>query len=721
MLTRMQQTSNIDDMCAVAVGQLRALIEFDRVMIYRFLQDGSGSVIAESRGDGVASFLDHHYPASDIPQQARELYTKNWLRLIADVHSPSIPVLASAAEQHPLDMSFCGVRSVSPIHIEYLKNMNVAASLSISVVVGGSLWGLIACHHSSPRIVPPDLRMAAEFFGQAFSLQLQTLARADVADMLRDARDRIDRIVLGLALDVPLPDSLGPRLEDIASILPCDGAALWFDDRLVSIGACPPENEIPRIANALKSAGHTAGVFATHELSLLHPPAAEYSGTVSGLMALPLSRRPDNFLMLFRREFVRTIDWAGNPEKSVDLTSPSRLSPRKSFELWRQEVKNQSRIWEPHDRLTAEALRMSLLEIALKYSEVVAQERARAASLERLQKAEFNHRTKNALALVGALVAQSKEHSRNISGFVADLEGRIRSIAMAHDLASRPGTFELRRLLEMEIEAFSNCPGERIVLDGPKVMLGEAAGRVMALIVHELATNALKYGALSGLDGMVRVEWRVGSDGGCMIEWRESGGPAVKFPGATGFGTFLIEHQVPFELDGRASIRYEPTGVEASFWIPATGLAGGGRTEPASGTAAGKEALPHGLLTGCKVLLVEDNLIIALELERTLRRLGASDVYAFGTLARAQHFVGELAIDIAVLDVNLNNATSYDLADILIDRGIPFVFVTGYGLEFRAPERFSDVPVVGKPASIDDFAIAIQSAVATASQKVGRP
>jgi light-regulated signal transduction histidine kinase (bacteriophytochrome)/CheY-like chemotaxis protein len=712
MLARMQQATSVDDMCTIAVRQIEALIEFDRVMVYRFNQDGSGYVVAEACSDGTPSFLDHRYPASDIPQQARALYLKNWLRSICDVDSEPIGLLSLPTETSPLDMTYCGLRYVSPVHIEYLKNMDVAASLSISIVVDSTLWGLIACHNRTPRIVPADLRVAAEFFGQAFSLQLQTLARADVAEMLRDTRERIDRIVTELPPGIALPDSLGPRLSDIENFLPCDGAALWFDSRLVRSGSCPPDDEIPRIADALVAAGHTS-IFATQELSAFHRPALAYAAQASGLMAIPLSRSAGHYLMLFRREIVRTINWAGNPDKVVEQAGEAqRLSPRKSFELWREVVKNQSQIWEPHDRLTAEALRISLLDIVLKYNELVAHERAKADSLHRLHTAEFNHRAKNALALIAALVAQSKERHSDVQAFVADLEGRIRSLALAHDLANKPGMLELGRLFEMELEAFDDGEHQRVVIDGPPVDLAEAAAGVMTLVVHELATNASKHGALSVPGGSVVVRWRIEQNGSCAIDWRERGGPTVSQPSKTRFGSFLIEHQIPFELGGRADINYAPSGLEVSLWLPAASIGRRARPQTRGRAKPSAPLAAPGLLTGQSVMLVEDSLLVALEIERSLRRLGAADVFVFGTLAQALQFAEALPIQLAILDVNLKGTMSYPVADILVRRGAPFVFATGYGPDLSPPPRFSEVPVVGKSFTDAELVIAIQTAIA---------
>lgn len=696
MLTRVQQADNVDDICRIAVQQVRSLVDFDRVMVYRFLQDGSGSVIAECTVEGVPSFVGHHYPASDIPQQARQLYLKNWLRLIADVHSTPVPVLASSASTVPLDMTYCGLRSVSPTHIQYLKNMGVEASLSISIVVGGALWGLIACHNGAPRVVPADTRLAAEFFGQALSLQLQTLVRADVAEMLREARRKIDGIVSELPPGVPLWESLAPRLADVQAVLPCDGVALWIDGRLASAGSCPPNEEIPRIAAALTAGGH-ASVFATHELCKLHRPAVSYAACASGMMAVPLSRTPGHYLLLFRREFIRTIAWAGNPEKPIQRDSETlRLSPRNSFELWREEVKNQSRMWEPHDRLTGEALRMALLEIVLKYNEIVVQERAKADRQQKLQNAEFNHRVKNALALVGALVTQSRLQSENIRTFASDLEGRIRALALAHDLASRPGMLELGQLLEIELKPYRNDAG-RIDIEGPHVQLAEEASSVLVLIVHEMATNACKHGALSVADGKVRVRWRLDPQGGCALEWRESGGPSVVPPAKTGFGMLLISRQIPFELGGLVDVRFASSGLEIDLWLPPAIISLG--SAPKLRGEAARIETEVGVLAGCHVLLVEDNLVVAMDVERRLRRLGAAEVHVLGTPAQALRCAEASRIDVALLDVNLKGATSYAVAEVLSKRGIPFAFSTGYGPDVARPAQFKNVPLVAKPST----------------------
>ncbi len=706
MLIRMQQAETIDDACAVAVRQLRPLIDFDRALVYKFLADGSGSVIAEDRVDEVESFMGHHYPASDIPQQARQLYVKNWLRLIASVEDTPVPVLAVKGDGAPLDMTYSALRSVSPIHIEYLKNMGVVSSLSISIVVGGSLWGLIACHNYSRRVVPIDSRMAAEFFGQAFSLQLQTLARADVSEQLRNARVEIDRIVSEIPPGAPLWVGLGRRLSEVRAILACDGVALWCEGRLTTVGETPPDAEIPLMADAIAASG-ISGLFETNRISSIYPPAAAYAAKAAGVMAVPLSRSPGEYLMFFRREFVQTIPWAGNPQKVlVGDRGALPLSPRRSFAVWREEVRCQSRDWEPHDRLTGEALRMALLEIVLKYSELVAEERALSDRRQRLQAAEFNHRVKNALALVGALVSQSQGKGVDVSAFISDLQGRIRSLALAHDLAAKPDALELGELLRIELQPYAEA---NIQIAGPTVWLTEGTASILALVVHELVTNACKHGALSVGSGQVDAKWEFDASGGCSIEWRERGGPEVSEPAEQGFGMVLITRQVPFELGGRAAVRHERSGLEVDLWLPATSL----RREaaPAPPTDSSESELPPpSPLNKMSILVVEDSLVVALELDRRLRRLGAGHVSVSGTLDQASILARSLKLDFAILDIDLKGVKSFPIAEVLISRGIPFVFSTGYGATFGKPSDLQRVPQLAKPYSDTELLFALERA-----------
>lgn len=715
MLTRLQEAANVEEMFSIAVGQLRALIGFDRVMIYRFLQDGAGSVVAESRDDELPPFLHHHYPASDIPKQARALYLKNWVRLISDVRAQQVEIACSSGSSlNALDMSYCGLRSVSPIHIEYLRNMGVNASLSISIIVGGALWGLIACHHREPKLVPPDVRVAAEFFGQSFSLHLQSMERVDAAEMLSLARDRIDRFLAETPAPASLKACVVPRLAELAMLVPCDGVGLWMGGDWETWGTCPDRSAMLEIAAMLSQRAHGA-VFSTHSLSAIHPPARAFEEDVSGLLAIPLSRTPSDYLIMFRREYRRAIEWAGNPNKPVAIDDASeRLTPRKSFAIWREQVRGQSRTWEPHDRLTAEALRTALLEVVLRYNSLVDAERAESERRQQLFIAELNHRVKNAMTLIRALVLQSKGKDEDIGTYIAELEGRIRSLARAHDLARGSGALSLHRLLATELEPYASQNSERVRINGPNVAFEDQASATLALVFHEMTTNSVKYGALSQQSGRLDIDWIVDAIGDCVIRWTERGGPATVEPAHQGFGMTLIRKQVPFELGGSSTLNFAPSGLEAEFKIPATlvHLLPDDRSPRQYAQVPSIEPLP---LAGATVLVVEDSLVVALEIEKQLRQCGAAKVLLSGTLGEALVHASSAPIDIALLDINLKGTQSYAVADKLAARGIPFAFATGYGNEVKLPNRFGGHAVIAKPWT----AAAIAAAVAALLPKRG--
>jgi light-regulated signal transduction histidine kinase (bacteriophytochrome) len=402
--------------------------------------------------------------------------------------------------------------------------------MSISIVVGEKLWGLVACHNDTAKIVPADIRSAADLFGQIFSLQIECIEPAERANLERLARSRIDQLLAGFPATGPLIDNLTSRLDDLRSIIACDGVGLWIDGIWTGRGDTPPPQEIPTIARVVEaSAAGTA--FATHELPDRVPGAATYGSVASGLLAIPISRTAKDYLMFFRKEIVRTVMWGGDPTKPVTPgPNGDRLSPRQSFASWASEVHGQSLPWTQGDLLTAEALRISLLEVVLRFTEIAAHERAQAAERQRLLVAELNHRVKNVLALVSALVARGHTGSDSLSSFVKALEGRIKALAFAHDQAMAENGGGITQLFEVEINPYLRAGNVAVRLSGPGIKLNAHAFSVLALVIHEMVTNAAKYGALSVPNGHLDVEWRLDSAGDCVIDWQESGGPAVQAP-----------------------------------------------------------------------------------------------------------------------------------------------------------------------------------------------
>jgi light-regulated signal transduction histidine kinase (bacteriophytochrome) len=708
MVARLAQADGMTAFLRDGARQVRALTGFDRVMVYRFAEGGDGEVVAEALRPGIDSFFGLHYPASDIPAQARALYLRNIFRVIADVQARPVPVVPQLDPSGvTLDMSLCLTRAVSPIHIEYLGNMGVAASLSISIIVEGRLWGLFACHHYGPRLPSFAQRSAAELFGQIFSMMLESRERSETAAYEGKARQVADRLMAAVAQDHDLLSNARWLGDVIFDTIPADGVGVYIDGQMTFAGLTPDEPSFVAIVSMLNR-NAASQVFTTDSLGSLLPEAAAYADRAAGLLAIPLSRRPRDYVVLFRAEQLRSVRWAGSPEKQIEYgPNGPRLTPRKSFELWSQLVRGTALPFTPAELRVAEALRTALLEVILRLSDSAHEERQKAHEKQELLIAELNHRVRNILALMRGLISQTRDSAHSVEEFIGTLESRVHALARAHDqiTADRWAPARLYDLIEVESAAYLAERRDRVMLTGPNVLLTPSAFTVLALVIHELLTNAAKYGALSD-NGSVAIHWRVDWDGSLLIDWRESGGPAVVAPTRRGFGSTVIERSIPYDLDGRAEVSYRLPGLEAHFCIPSAHVASVLPDVTAMERAKPAPALTPTLLLGRHVLLVEDNMIIAMDGEDALRDLGAEVVTAAG-VGRAREAIAVHPVDLAVLDFNLGNETSLPIADLLAERGVPFLFATGYGDGLDLPERFGDVMLLKKPYSGATLAQAI--------------
>ena len=708
MMGRLDGAADLKAYLREGARQVRALTGFDRVMVYRFDRDGSGQVAAEAVRGGIGSFMELRYPASDIPKQARSLYVRTPFRIIADIDAAPVPIVPARDETGaPLDLSLSVLRSVSPIHIEYLRNMGVAASLSISIIVGGELWGLFACHHYAARCPSFDRRTVAELFGQMFALKLEARERRETQGYETAARAAGDRLLASIAGDATLihdPEWVG---ETLATIIPCDGVAIWMDGRASLSGLTPPAAALPLIARRLNAMA-AARIYATDELSAIMPGAEAYADRASGLIAIPVSRKPRDYVMLFRQERVRTVTWAGDPAKPASHgPNGPRLSPRQSFAAWSQEVRGRSEPWSDAEIHVAETLRASLIEVVLRMSEAAEDDRKRASERQELLIAELNHRVRNILALIRGLVRQSRSVGGTTADYVQLLEGRIESLARAHDQITQDnwGPARLQPLFETEAAAYLGGKRDRLKVEGRPVLLEPAAFSTMALVVHELVTNSAKYGALSD-NGTVHVSWRMNDDDDLAITWSERGGPPVQPPTRQGFGTTIIQRSIPYDLGGKASVDYRVTGLEARFCIPARHV----RLDAAKPDEADEPATPDARPAGAggaerplvagSVLLVEDSLIIAMDAEDILTRLGAERVTTAASVDQALAEIARERFDLAVLDVNLGQETSLPIADRLLALGVPYLFATGYGDQLNLPDEHAGATIVQKPYTL---------------------
>ena len=702
MLGRIAQITTPDRLIRDTARLIQGMLGYDRVMIYQFGPDGAGKVMSEAKRPDLESFLGQYFPASDIPQQARALYLKNTIRIISDANFERIPVnpvLDLSGE--PLDLSFAHLRSVSPIHCEYLRNMGVGASMSISVIIDGQLWGLIACHHYGPRTLSMAQRVAAEMFGEFFSLHLNALHNRRLLEAVTTARRALDEF-LHLAVGTEdINQLLREHIDDFGRLIQSDGLAMWIDGKLTRSGATPPHSAIPSLARFAETVAE-GRVWATNKLANVFPGAEEYAAETSGVLIVPLSQRPRDFLFYFRKEMVQTLDWAGNPDKVYE-TGPlgDRLTPRKSFAIWKQTVHQQSAAWSEQEREFGEATRAALVGVILQHSELLADERAKADVRQRMLNEELNHRVKNILAVIKSLVTSPDKTGETLENYVESLRGRIHALSLAHEQVIRgDGGGSLLDLLNAELTPYRTGTSN-IELSGPGVWMDARSFSIMALVLHELSTNAAKYGALSRPGAILTVTWSLDAVGACDIVWQEQDGPEVKPPSRRGFGTVLIDRSIPFDLGGESDVQYRREGVLARFRIPARFVTSRAAVVPAPIDATQAPGVSDTDLTGKHVLVVEDQMLIAMDLERLLSDAGMMIDGVATSHREATAALSKNRPDIAILDVNLGEETSEPIARQLLADGIPFIFATGYGEAGSIPTAFAGIGVVRKPYDQD--------------------
>ncbi len=696
LVLRLDRESSVDAIASTGAKLIRAMLGYDRVMVYRLLHNGAGRVIAEAKKASLASFMGQHFPASDIPYQARRLYLLNTIRAIADVRYAPSPILPSQrANEAAIDMSYAQLRSVSPIHCEYLRNMGVAASMSISIIVGGELWGLIACHHDSPKAVSMPLRVGAELFGHYFSLQIALAEGRAQAVAASTTRVELDEIIASLHPDEPAGDVLLNSLERLAAMLPCDGYGLWVDGQWNAIGTVPSRSEVADVI-ALVKHGADGRVWESHDLRSHLGSAKSYGRAVAGVLAIPISSVPRDYLLLFRSEEAHNIEWAGEPTKQPVRGLGERLTPRGSFAVWREEVRGRARPWSASERTIAGTIRDYLRDVVLRSKEFTSDEQARADQRRRVLNDELNHRVKNIIALVKSIAAQTGAHATSVEGYAASFEGRLRALAYAHDQSLGVHAGSLAALIEPEASLHRyGSTKARVLAEGPPIGLGDRAYGVLALVIHEMMTNAAKYGALSTPDGLLKLSWELSPSGDCVLDWLETNGPPVVIPAQEGFGGRLIRNTIAYDLSGTVVIEYRPSGLYARFTIPEAHL-----VVPNSVAVARPGIQISGdYFAGKTALILEDQALIAMDMEDTLRRLGARDVTCAPNIDDAERALSGGVPDCAILDYNLGDHTSAVIADELLSLSVDFVFATGYGDSVMIPARFENVPVLRKPIS----------------------
>ncbi|WPB56089.1 ATP-binding protein [Xylophilus sp. GOD-11R] len=382
LLPKLQAARTTPLLLDVAATELRALTGFGRCLIYRFDAEGHGEVLAESIAPGYDSYRGHHFPAADIPRQARELYLANRFRLIPDARYEPVPLLGvDGVDAGAVDLSQSFLRSVSPVHLEYMRNMGTLASMSVSIVVDGKLWGLASCHDHDARSLAPEVRAACSHLGQLLSMQIE----AQVANLEVQARLNLRQLTLEMVAHLSDGDaSLRGLVQEPALFLRmarATGAAVVLDEQAWTVGDTPGDDALLELAAWVVGSGQE--VYESDRLVTHYHPAEAWRDVAAGVLALSISRVHRHVIFWFRPEIVRTVTWAGDPRKEVLTDAVGRIHPRRSFVSWTQEIGGRCEPWTSAEVGTVAELRQALIGIVLRRAEELA---AVATELGRVNK-----------------------------------------------------------------------------------------------------------------------------------------------------------------------------------------------------------------------------------------------------------------------------------------------------------------------------------------------
>ncbi|MCC2632402.1 MAG: histidine kinase [Ramlibacter sp.] len=564
LLPRLQQADSVARLCEVVAREMKRLTGYGRCLIYRFDADGHGEVLAERIDPGYQSYAGHRFPASDIPQQARALYRINHIRVIPDANYDPVPLVPAedAMDAGALDLGFAALRSVSPVHLEYMRNMGTLASMSVSIVARGRLWGLVSCHNHEAKHLPFQTRVACEHLGRLLSMQIQAQEdNADVAQRLA-LHQRVLRLVAmmaetdGTLQQLVAPDHLLHELTDAA------GAAVVLNDSCWTIGQTPGQDAVRKLAHWVVERGQD--LFSTDRLPEVYPGGAALLPDCAGVLAVSISQVHRHVVLWFRPELVQTIRWAGDPRKTVP--SHGRIHPRRSFESWNERVRGRSAPWLVAQHAAVLELRQALLALVLRRAEEMA---GHAVELGRVNKEleAFSYTVSHDLrapmrhiaGYVDLVVEDNPQlderaqrylkHVKGAASYAGQLVDALLDFSRLGRAGLKPSWVETAPLVEDLIaEIRQHEPGRRIEWDLqaplPRVW---ADPLLLQVALRNLLSNAAKY-TRNRETATVRIT-AVGGPEGAGLEIQDNGvGFPMKYVGKL-FGVFQRLHRTE-DFDG---------------------------------------------------------------------------------------------------------------------------------------------------------------------------
>ncbi|MEP1611310.1 MAG: HWE histidine kinase domain-containing protein [Roseobacter sp.] len=707
LMKEVQACRDHQSLFEMTANLLRYFTGYDRVTVNKFDPQYNGEVVAEAKQHSLETFAGLRFPQWDIPVQAREIMAKLPLRFIEDVQQVPISIRAASPTLRPLDITLASCRGVSSVHMEYLKNMGVKATMTLSVVIEGMLWGFISFHHRQTRVLAPKKREILIAFVGLFSTKLQALNKQSQYDLVRKIDKIKDDILKEIDSDEIMEEAMpriGPVLKEV---LQADGVALLAGSQATNHGRVPEQEVLTQLFKETQAQVGTSII--SNSLAAKYPQFLDSLNGCAGVFASAIT--PQRALCIFRSEETQSVSWAGNPQKTIEhVSGAARLAPRASFSSYLQDIEGCSAVWSDEDIYFAERIWVLVNS---------AERRALKNTLNRQQALmikELNHRVRNILALVKSVSRQTRQRYDSVRDYSISLENRIQALAAAHDIASESALFsiDIRHIIEISLAPYHEH--NMIYVSGPSRLLRAEIAPIFSLVLHELATNAAKYGALTVKEGTISVQI-ADEDGGVCVKWKEEHGPVVVPPSDQGFGSVLINEAVPHELGGKADLRYPPTGVEADFFLPETVLDTATSVVTQS-VLQEKNVQSETLSTSYDskqidgvVLLLEDNFVIANDMKNQLADSGICNVEVFSNLDDAFEAVDMALPAFALLDVHLGSGkSSAPLAQHLLEQNIPFIFVTGYGDQAPLDEQFQFIPCLTKPAQTHDLQAAISKA-----------
>ncbi|MGN2251780.1 histidine kinase dimerization/phosphoacceptor domain -containing protein [Frateuria sp. GZRe12] len=574
-----------DELFGTMAAEMRRLSGYDRVLVYRFLDDEVGEVVGESRSGALPPLINHRFQGSDISGQARRLYLRNRFRIIPDANYVPAPLRTRGfREAEALDMSDCNLRSASPVHLQSLRDMGAASSMSISIVVKNELWGLVACHHGAPRHISYEVREACRHLGRAFSCQIE--AREETRHHRQSAGLRHLRTVwledLRVALEGDRPLELDPAR--LAGMVPCDGVALVSPGRIELRGHTPDQTETAALAHWLKDRLRR-DVFATHHLSGELAAAASYATEASGVLATSIDA-PDPLVVLwFRSEESTHVRWAGNPhEFRGNGHSPVGPTPPASFATWKETVRQTARSWSRAEvnaarqlgrSLTALFQQQALRELNHRLRDTLAEQQSLVAQKNVLMQ-EVHHRVQNSLQIVNSMLQlQARQTTdREVRGQFEGAVNRLMAVSAVHRHLWRSSDAQnvrlgpyLKELCADLMFSWGDGWSGRVAVEATDAAIPSQTAVTLALLVTELLTNAAKY-AYAGSPGPVEVRADRASDGLRLVVRDYGLGMQGKVQGG-GLGSKLIRIFTA-QLGGQAETLTGASGTTVTITVPLT-------------------------------------------------------------------------------------------------------------------------------------------------------